>query len=92
MDTPDRNYKLKKSHFFIEFPYICLSNLKFIEGRNSNVFHLKCSFCYPLDCAVWGSHATHPTLAMLLDTYISFAKQLGLSMSSVNMIVKTIEK
>jgi hypothetical protein len=41
---------------------------------------------------MWGSHVTHPTLAVPLGTCVSFAKQLGLSMSAVNMKVKTIEK
>jgi hypothetical protein len=53
----------KKSQLFIEFPFIWLNNLKLVEGRKLNIFHLKYSFCHPFflpwDSAVGGGHTIH---------------------------------
>ena len=37
----------KKITLFIEFPYILLSNLKFV-GRLKSIFHLKYPFYFPI--------------------------------------------
>jgi hypothetical protein len=53
MPTPDRNCELKKkSQLFIQFPFICFNNLKYVE--QGNIFYLKYKFCCPLDPAAWG--------------------------------------
>jgi hypothetical protein len=39
MTAPDSNYELKKkSQLGIEFPFICLRNLKFVEHKKSKFF------------------------------------------------------
>jgi hypothetical protein len=38
LDAPNRNDKLYQIKFLIEFLCIWLNNLKFIEGRNSDIF------------------------------------------------------
>jgi len=38
LDAPNRNDKLCKIKFVIEFLCIWLNNLKFFEGRNSDIF------------------------------------------------------
>jgi hypothetical protein len=42
---------IKKSPLLIEFPFICLSNKKFIEHRKSVFLNSKYSFCCSLDSA-----------------------------------------
>jgi hypothetical protein len=43
--APKRNYEFKKSQLFIEFPYIRLSTLKFIQREQ--FFRSKCLFFRP---------------------------------------------
>jgi len=33
MAAPNINYELKKSQLFTEFPFICLSSLKYVKNR-----------------------------------------------------------
>jgi len=41
--APDRNYELlkKKSQLFIQFPYIWLSNSKYVKHKKFSFFSLK---------------------------------------------------
>ena len=62
MAASDRNYTLKKSQLFINFPLTCLKNLKFLEARGKKkLFYLKYSFSLPLDSAVPGRLHHSPT-------------------------------
>jgi hypothetical protein len=66
---------LKKSQLCIEFPFIWLSNLKFIEHRKSNSSHVRHSFCcffnhplhYSLCCSVWPHHLPHSNSVTVSD-------------------------
>jgi hypothetical protein len=56
MAAPKRNYELKKSNLFIDFPFIWLNVLKSAK----HFFHLKYSFCRLSDSAARGFSNTPP--------------------------------
>jgi hypothetical protein len=59
MDTFNRKdiFK-KKSQLVTDLPFIWLNNLKCSEHRTSILFHLKYSFCHPLESTLNSSHTT----------------------------------
>jgi hypothetical protein len=60
MAAPNRNYNIKKSLSFTEFPVIFLNIVKIVERRKSISFHLKYSICCSTDYAAWGSKPLSP--------------------------------
>jgi hypothetical protein len=55
---PDKNYELKKIAF-IEFPVICIGNLKFYECRIPPP-NVRCLFCGSLDSAARSCRTNRP--------------------------------
>jgi hypothetical protein len=52
--------KLKRNQLFIEYPFVCLNNWKFVERKKSNFFSFKCSFSRPFNSAAHYSRKTPP--------------------------------
>jgi len=59
MAVPNRNCELK-SHLFTEFPFVWLSNLKFVEPKISNS-SFKVLILPPIDSATSGSSNSYHT-------------------------------
>ena len=78
---------LRKSQLFIEFPYITLNNLKFVERRKSN-FSFKI-FCCPICCPFGGDARggrTPPPVTLLRRTVENyFPNALSLTYSTCHM-------
>jgi hypothetical protein len=68
MAAPYKLRALKNLQLFVEFPFIFLSNLKFIECRKSFLF--KFLFFCSLDPAARDGRTTRPTLATPLTVSI----------------------
>jgi hypothetical protein len=57
---------LKKSQLFMEFPFISLSNLKFVMAEKNCIQNIDCCPSYhPLGSGARGGRITRPTLAEL---------------------------
>jgi hypothetical protein len=60
---------LKKSHLFVEFPYVCISNLKYTEHRKYFLYlsySFTCLIFSPFNSAAQSGHTSRPSLAATL--------------------------
>jgi hypothetical protein len=74
----------KKSQLFIYFPYMRLSNLKFVECWKSCTFYLEYSFRRPFNCAGQTAFTTRPSPT----TTINYASET--EMPTITQHTKTI--